>query len=136
MTDGARRRPGTVPDDHAEIGVAADTGGAFRWGADTDGDGQPDTLLTPDGPDLLVLTDLDGDGLADRVLRIGPDGAVHPDPMADLTVHPDRTDPDPAPLVQPVALRAPDCGGPVHGGAPAHEQWSVLLGRLFGMEQP
>ena len=54
-------------------------------GVDTDGDGRPDTLLAGDGPDLLVHTDLDGDGLADRVLRIGPDGSVretvfdHPD---------------------------------------------------------
>ena len=36
----------------------------------------PDTVLTADGVDLLVQTDLDVDGLVDRVLRIGPDGAV------------------------------------------------------------
>ena len=29
-----------------------------------------------DGVDLIVHTDLDADGLADRVFRIGPDGAV------------------------------------------------------------
>ena len=40
----------------------------------------PDTLLTADGADLLVHTDLDADGLADRVLRIGPDGAVRAEP--------------------------------------------------------
>ena len=60
---GSVRRPGAVPDDIA-------------GGADTDGDGMPDTVLTADGVDLLVQTDLDVDGLVDRVLRIGPDGAV------------------------------------------------------------
>ena len=54
-----------------------------RAGADTDGDGRADTLLTDDGDDLLVLTDLDADGLADRVLRIGPDGSVDRYPEAD-----------------------------------------------------
>ena len=60
---GSVRRPGSVPDDIA-------------GGVDTDGDGVPDTVLTADGVDLLVQTDLDTDGLVDRVLRIGPDGAV------------------------------------------------------------
>jgi hypothetical protein len=60
---GPVRRPGSVPD-----GIAG--------GVDTDGDGVPDTVLTADGVDLLVQTDLDTDGLVDRVLRIGPDGAV------------------------------------------------------------
>ena len=87
MRDGAYRRhvPRRVPDedraapDGAGFGRAAVDGvpADLRGGADTDGDGHPDTLLTADGPDLLVLSDLDGDGLADRVLRIGPDGAVH-----------------------------------------------------------
>ena len=36
----------------------------------------PTRVLTADGVDLLVQTDLDVDGLVDRVLRIGPDGAV------------------------------------------------------------
>ena len=53
-------------------------------GADTDGDAVPDTLLTTDGADLLVYTDLDADGLADRVLRIDPGGSVHPDPHPDV----------------------------------------------------
>ena len=60
---GSVRRPGSVPDDIA-------------GGVDTDGDGVPDTVLAADGADLLVQTDLDADGLVDRVLRIGPDGAV------------------------------------------------------------
>jgi hypothetical protein len=68
------QRPGAVPDENAEVDV--DVGPAV----DTDGDGLRDTLLTTeltaDGVDLLVHTDLDADGLADRVCRIGPDGAV------------------------------------------------------------
>jgi len=63
----AVRRPGAVPDE-------------LIGGADTDGDGVPDTVLTADGADLLVQTDLDTDGLVDRVLRIGPDGVVRPEP--------------------------------------------------------
>lgn len=43
-------------------------------GVDTDADGMPDTVVRADGIDLVLLTDLDGDGYADRVLRIGPDG--------------------------------------------------------------
>jgi len=77
--------------------------------ADTDGDGVPDTLLTSeltaDGADLLVHTDLDADGLTDRVLRIGPDGAVHRDPV-------------------------PDSAATVAGSARA--EWPGFLGRLFG----
>ena len=67
---GPVRRPGSVPD-----GIAC--------GVDTDGDGVPDTVLTADGVDLLVQTDLDTDGLVDRVVRIGLDGAVHTEPSAD-----------------------------------------------------
>ncbi len=107
MRDGAQRRPGAVPDDGADGAgrhEAADVD--VRWGTDTDGDGQPDTLLRADGPDLLVLTDFDGDSLADRVLRIGPDAAVHEDHVT----HPDVTHPDVA--------TAP---GP----------WAVLLGPLL-----
>jgi hypothetical protein len=59
------RRPTAVPE-------AVDV----RAGADTDGDARPDTLLSTAGGDLFVHTDLDGDGLADRILRIGPDGGV------------------------------------------------------------
>ncbi|WP_219418725.1 hypothetical protein [Pseudonocardia nigra] len=70
------RRPGDVPDD-------------VTGGFDTDGDGTPDTLVTDDGVDLILLTDLDGDGFADRALRIGPDGVVR-----EADVDPD---PDPEP---------------------------------------
>jgi hypothetical protein len=44
--------------------------------ADTDGDGNPDTVVFGDGVDLVLSTDLDGDGCLDRVLRIGPDGVA------------------------------------------------------------
>jgi hypothetical protein len=64
------RRPGAVPDEPVDV----------RAGHDTDRDGRPDTVLDVDGPDLLVHTDLDGDGLADQVLRIGPDGEVRSEP--------------------------------------------------------
>jgi hypothetical protein len=43
---------------------------------DTDADGRPDTLVRDDGVDLILLTDLDGDGYAERMLRIGPDGSA------------------------------------------------------------
>ena len=97
------RRPDGVPDEGA--GAPVEIGS----GADTDGDTVPDTLLTTDGVDLLVYSDLDADGLADRVLRIDGGGSVHPDP------HPD------------VGL-----GGPVTGSARAG--WSGLLGVLFGWD--
>jgi hypothetical protein len=48
---------------------------------DTDADGVADSAIVADGPDLLLHTDFDGDGLADRVLRLGP---------ASLPVHPVR----------------------------------------------
>jgi len=39
---------------------------------DTDADGVADTVAVVEGPDLVLHTDLDGDGLADRTLRLGP----------------------------------------------------------------
>lgn len=77
---GQGRSPGAVPDEAGfdegggdEVaGQQADVSSGF----DTDGDGRPDTLLADDGFDLIVLTDLSGDGQADRVLRIGPDGVA------------------------------------------------------------
>jgi hypothetical protein len=95
------RRPGGVPDEGA--GAPVEIGS----GADTDGDAVPDTLLTTDGADLLVYTDLDADGLADRVLRIDVGGSVHPDPHAEVGL-----------------------GGAVTGSA--RTGWSGLLGVLFG----
>ena len=67
------RDPGSVPDD-----VPGDPVDVAQ-GVDTDGDGRPDTVLWTDDADLLVASDLDADGLADRLLRIGPDGSVDPD---------------------------------------------------------
>jgi hypothetical protein len=64
------RRPQDVPD------LLAESVPAFNPTLDTDADGVPDTALTDDGVDLVVSTDLDGDGVADQVLRIGPDGVV------------------------------------------------------------
>ena len=96
------QRPGAVPDENA--GVDVDVGPAV----DTDGDGLRDTLLTTelaaDGVDLLVHTDLDADGLADRVFRIGPDGAV----------------PEPVP------------GVAAAGPSRVRAEWTGVLGRLFG----
>ncbi len=92
------RRPGGVPDEGVDALVEIGSG------VDTDGDAVPDTVLTTDGADLLVYTDLDADGLADRVLRIDTGGAVRPDPH----------------LV----------GGPTSGSARAG--WSGLLGVFFG----
>jgi len=68
--EGKARSPGAVPDEGEYDGTVV------RDGVDTDRDGRPDTLLEDDGTDLLVHTDLDGDGFADRMLRIGPDGSV------------------------------------------------------------
>jgi|tagenome__1003787_1003787.scaffolds.fasta_scaffold20457112_2 hypothetical protein len=65
------RRPGQVADPDApgpRLSVAD--------GIDTDADGRPDTIVSDDGVDLILRTDLDGDSYADRVLRIGPDGVA------------------------------------------------------------
>ncbi len=117
MRDEGQRRPGAVPDEAAD-GAGRDEGAVdVRRGADTDGDGRPDTLLTADGVDLLVLSDLDGDGLADRVLRVGPDAAVH----AGDVPHPQLAHLDVAhghPVGHPGAV------------APARGLWEVLLGSL------
>jgi hypothetical protein len=71
------RRPALVPEqlpgDRSEQWPAAVRVGPV---IDSDGDARPDSLLLGDGVDLVLCTDLDGDGLADRELRIGPDGAV------------------------------------------------------------
>lgn len=40
---------------------------------DTDADGRADTAAVVEGPDLVLHTDVDGDGLADRTVRIGAD---------------------------------------------------------------
>lgn len=60
------RSPASVPDAPEAVGA----------GLDTDGDDRPDTVLTLRSGELLVHTDLDGDGLADQVLALGPGGGV------------------------------------------------------------
>jgi hypothetical protein len=99
-------------------------------GSDTDADGRPDTLLTTDGADLLVLTDLDGDGLADRVLRIGPDASVHA-AYPDLPRHP-------GPDVDPGNARVAADGTGIervsgHVRA-APGPWGAVLARLLGLD--
>ncbi|AEA28720.1 hypothetical protein Psed_6632 [Pseudonocardia dioxanivorans CB1190] len=54
-----------APDAHTLPGLPV------AGGADTDADGRADTVAVLDGPDLLLHTDLDGDGLVDEVLRLG-----------------------------------------------------------------
>jgi hypothetical protein len=72
------RHPALVPDDDGLLAGPAPAAGSFdvSGGLDTDGDGRPDTVATDDGVDLVLLTDLDGDGFADQILRIGPDAVV------------------------------------------------------------
>ncbi|MGD9525295.1 hypothetical protein [Pseudonocardia sp.] len=61
----APRAPASVPD---RVDVSC--------GIDTDGDGRADTALTRTAGELLVHTDLDGDGWADQVVALGPGGGV------------------------------------------------------------
>jgi hypothetical protein len=42
------------------------------WDLDTDGDGVPDSILVDDDGGPVAATDLDGDGLADQILRLAP----------------------------------------------------------------
>ncbi|MFC5996061.1 hypothetical protein ACFQE5_17790 [Pseudonocardia hispaniensis] len=80
--DPAPRSPLGVDDDP---GDPAPPGLPVADGLDTNGDGTPDTVVTAEGSDLLLHTDLDGDGLADQILRIGPgrgSDAFDPDPGA------------------------------------------------------
>jgi hypothetical protein len=74
------RHPAFVPDDDLVDAVGNPTLSTSRfdvsYGIDTDGDGRADTVATSDGVDLVLLTDLDGDGFADQILRIGPDAVV------------------------------------------------------------
>ncbi len=66
----------TTDQDGFDDAIGRDVGGGF----DSDADGRPDTLVTDDGVDLVLLTDLDADGLADRALRIGPAGVTRDGP--------------------------------------------------------
>lgn len=71
------RHPGSIPDDEPAL---VDVSSGF----DTDGDGRADTTVADDGFDLVLRTDLDGDGLADQILRIGSDAAVRESPPDDI----------------------------------------------------
>jgi hypothetical protein len=51
-----------------------------RHGFDSDGDGAADSVFTADHDDLLLHTDLGGDGLGDRTLRLRPDGSAGLEP--------------------------------------------------------
>jgi hypothetical protein len=112
------RRPDGVPDEGADAAVAIGSG------ADTDGDAVPDTLLAADGSDLLVYTDLDADGLADRLLRIDSGGRVHPDPLPGADVG------DPA--TGRARMPGVGLGGPVEGSAGGG--WAGLLGMFLGSD--
>lgn len=118
MRGGADRRPGAVVDEDVGAGVLA-AGADLHGGVDTDGDGLPDTLVGTDGPDLLVATDLDGDALADRVLRIGPDGAVH----------------DGHPAADPAACPAGDPAAGTGGPVPVPGRWAALLTAILGADR-
>lgn len=87
-----QRNPGQVPNLPGES--AADALLDVTGGFDTDGDGHTDTAVSDDGVDLLLLTDLDGDGLADQVLRIGPDGVVRETPVPGVPPAPSAAVPD------------------------------------------
>jgi hypothetical protein len=52
-----------------------------RAGVDTDGDRRADTVLTEHDGELVLHTDLDGDGLADQLLGIAADATVHALPL-------------------------------------------------------
>ena len=81
----APRGPWSVP----EPGCGPDV----RAGLDSDDDGVPDSVFTADGDDLLLHTDLGGDGLADRTLRLRPDGTTATDDAP-------CPDPDPPTLLE------------------------------------
>lgn len=72
------RTPWSVPDDGPAPtdGSPRCSGPDVRSGFDSDDDGVPDSVFAPDGEDLLLHTDLDTDGLADRTVRLGPDGTA------------------------------------------------------------
>lgn len=69
------RDPRAVPDDGCP---------EITTGIDSDADGTPDSLFTgDDSGDLLLHTDLDGDGLADRTTALRADGSHDTAPCDD-----------------------------------------------------
>ena len=70
---------------------------------DSDADGVPDTTVAEVSDQLVLATDLDHDGRADAVTRIGPDGVVtdRAEDPAPPGEHPWEAPPPPAPSVDP-----------------------------------
>jgi hypothetical protein len=70
---------------------------------DSDLDGTADTTVAEVSDELVLATDLDHDGRADAVTRIGPDAVLsaHADDPAPPTEHPWDAPPPPAPSVDP-----------------------------------
>ena len=84
-----------------------DDGVEVRYGADTDQDGFPDTLVLPDPTALTVVADVDRDGFADLLIRLGPDGVAT---TIDLAVDPEPwwpTDPGADACYDPLGLDQP-----------------------------
>ena len=113
--DAAHGPPGPVPHDVTAPGFTAGgpamlTGelvpGAPVLGAptvDSDADGAVDTTIAEVSDELVLATDLDHDGRADAVTRIGPDGVVtdRAEDPAPPGEHPWEAPPPPAPSVDP-----------------------------------
>jgi hypothetical protein len=71
---------------------------------DSDGDGTADTTVAPWGDGLVLATDLDHDGHADVVTRVGPEGvgtARHVDGAVHVEERPWGAPPPPAPSIDP-----------------------------------
>jgi hypothetical protein len=71
---------------------------------DSDVDGIADTTVAPVGDELVLATDLDHDGHADVVTRVGPEGVVttrHVDGAVHAEERPWGAPPPPAPSIDP-----------------------------------
>lgn len=83
------RSPAEVPPEPGCADLVV-TGLDVSGGLDSDGDGEPDSIFTEDEEDLLLHTDLDGDGRADQTVRLRPDGGtaleLHDDPPSPVEV--------------------------------------------------
>ncbi|MDL5155023.1 DUF6802 family protein [Actinomycetospora termitidis] len=69
---------------------------------DSDLDGAADTTVAPQDDALVLATDLDHDGLADVVTRIGPEGVVTTRHGGPPEERPWGAAPPPAPSVDPL----------------------------------